>query len=142
MRRKRKPAELLSLYGRERTCPVCGKTFILRCRPDEWGYWYNNSDSQLESKLTLFCSGPCSRAYARQKLEDEIRRVRKMRGWRVYEMYLAGYTQDQIQQALNLPRTAGVCGIIDQLLVNHGSAVEVLVEEVCENGDVRRSARL
>ena len=63
----------------EETCPVCGKKWIRMCRRREWGYWYNNSESQLTSQLTLLCSSECSRKYAEDRLLKEVRKTMESR---------------------------------------------------------------
>lgn len=59
----------------EETCPQCGGKFYRRCSRREWGYWYNASESQLTSQLTLLCSHECSRKYAEARLLEDVRRT-------------------------------------------------------------------
>lgn len=61
--------------GWDEKCPVCGKKWIRRCRRNEWGYWYNASESQIESYLTLLCSSECSRKYAEMRFLVKVRKV-------------------------------------------------------------------
>jgi hypothetical protein len=131
MRKKR--ADLYAFGAHERKCPVCGAKFRIYCEPNEWGFWYNDSDSQLESKLTLFCSDGCSRAYAKQKLEDEMRAVRNLRAYAAYRMYtFDGLTTGEIKERLGFGKGTALVSMINQLLVNHGSAVEALDREYTE----------
>jgi len=59
----------------EETCPVCGTKWTRYCRRSEWGYYYNASESQIESYLTLLCSAECSREYARRRFLAKVRKV-------------------------------------------------------------------
>ena len=130
MRRKKQWASglIYSFGDRERVCPVCGKTWIMRCRPDEWGYWYKHSDDQIEGRLVLLCSDACSRAYARRKLDAEIAKVRKLRSWTAWRMWQEGKTCQEIGEALGVA-SGTVLGLIEQLMNTHGHAVDVMGKE-------------
>ena len=59
------------------TCPVCGKVVTLYCRRDEWGYWYNDTASQIEKRMTYLCSGPCAKAYEDRRMAEVAARIAK-----------------------------------------------------------------
>ena len=46
-----------TIIAPQRKCPVCGKSYELRCRPDEWGFAYGDR---------LVCSYHCMRALEKQ----------------------------------------------------------------------------
>lgn len=87
--------------GRMQTCPICGKKWILRCRRDQWGYWYNNSFSQDDRHLVLFCSGECSRAYADSKIRKTALRLVGTKAFKARQLYKAGMCIADIARALH-----------------------------------------
>lgn len=71
--------------GSTQICPQCGRQWVLRCRPDQWGYWYQDGRSGCH-KLTLFCGPACVKAWAeeRDRLEAEnLVRSRSYKLWRL-----------------------------------------------------------
>jgi len=92
-----------SIYSLENTfhedvCPVCGKHFIRMCRKNEWGYWYNASETQTGTCLTLLCSGECSRKYAQSRFLMKVRKVARTRSARAIRLRDSGMkTQDALK---------------------------------------------
>lgn len=74
MKHGTRPKVTLEHMWPEETCPVCGKRFMRRCRRSEWGYWYNNSPSQLIANLTLLCSAECAKKFAEMRFFEHMRR--------------------------------------------------------------------
>ena len=67
-------------------CPVCGKTVLMYCRKDDWGYGYEN---QLGGHV-LLCSRPCMDAYAKQDFEKRVERVKKTKAFKAWLMHKQG----------------------------------------------------
>ena len=84
------------------TCPVCGRKWTRYCRRDEWGYWYNNSIMQIESKLTLLCSGECARKFADEKLRKTALRLAGTKAFRARQMYRGGMSVSDIGRAIGV----------------------------------------
>lgn len=72
----------------EDTCPVCGKRFIRMCRRNEWGYWYNDSQSGHTARLILLCSGECSKKYAEMRFMRDVKKVAQTKTYQAYRMVM------------------------------------------------------
>ena len=90
-------------------CPVCGKTWTRYCRRDEWGYWYNNSIMQIESKLTLFCSGECAKKFADDKMRKTALRIVGTKAFRARQLYRAGMSVTEVGRALGVSASTVSC---------------------------------
>lgn len=91
----------------EETCPVCGKKFLRRCRRDEWGYWYNASDSQLSGLLVLLCSDQCSRKYAEMRLLRDVRRVAGTKCAQAIRLHDGGMLAEEAARVVGLSSGSG-----------------------------------
>ena len=92
----------------EETCPVCGKTWTRYCRREEWGYWYNSSESQIESWLTLLCSAECSKRYAEQRFMEDVRKVAATRFAQEIRLTEAGMPREDAIHAVGLRSDSGI----------------------------------
>ena len=70
----------------ERKCPVCGKRFILRCKPWEWGCVAQGGEYGRKNSRILLCSIPCMKEYARKTFEKSAEKVMKMRAWEAWRL--------------------------------------------------------
>lgn len=68
------------------TCPVCGTKWERYCRRREWGYYYNASESQIESYLTLLCSAECSKRYAEMRMAKRAEKTLRTRSAQVLRL--------------------------------------------------------
>lgn len=70
----------------ERKCPACGKTFIIRCRPDEWGCVTQAGQYSNRQGNVLLCSIGCMRRYEQMALEASAERVRGLKAYRIWHL--------------------------------------------------------
>ena len=71
--------------GRTQVCPQCGRTWVMRCRPDQWGYWYQDTGAK-NCRLVLFCGPACVRAWAEEqdrRSAENFTRTRYYEVWRL-----------------------------------------------------------
>ncbi len=110
----------------KRVCPVCGKEFYLRCRPREWGWFYNSSHDQADALLTLLCSGECSKEYARRKERQAVRSLMTTNAYRLWTMMrIRGMTTEQIAAETGLSART-VYGMVTAVEQGHFKEVELI----------------
>lgn len=107
-----RPYAIIPHIGHQEKCPVCGKVWTMRCRRDEWGFWYNSSIDQLEGHLTLLCSAECSKAYALQRLIADARDLMKTTAYQVMKLYKAGMSATQISKKLGVAESTVTCSLV------------------------------
>ena len=97
----------------KRVCPICGKTWLLYCREDEWGYGSRDSlQPTKENRLTLFCSRPCMDEFSRRLQAERAERLMQTRAFKVWWMYDQQYmTEGDIARAEGLRAKA-----VDQMI--------------------------
>ena len=67
-------------------CPVCGKTVVMYCRRSEWGYWYNDTTSQIEKRMTYLCSGECAKKFEEMKIRKRAEEIAKTKTYAVLKL--------------------------------------------------------
>ena len=83
----KKPPINLTQYP-EKTCPVCGKKWLLKCKEEEWGYAYRNMGHGHKAKrVALLCSYKCERDYAKEQERESAKHVEKLPCFKVWWMY-------------------------------------------------------
>lgn len=92
----------------EETCPVCGRKWTRYCRRSEWGYYYNASESQIESYLTLLCSAECSRKYAEAQLMKDVRKFISSKSGQAIKLIMCGMPTDDALKATGLNNGTGL----------------------------------
>lgn len=93
-----------NLYPTE-TCPVCGKKWTRYCRRNEWGYYYNASESQIDSYLTLLCSPECSKKYAEMRMLEKVRKVARSRSAQALKLIDQGVPYADAMKAVGMHPT-------------------------------------
>ena len=72
----------------KRTCPVCGKKWLLQCEEEEWGYAYRDMGHGHQAKrIALTCSYKCMKEYARLCDRENAKHVEKLRCFKIWWMY-------------------------------------------------------
>ena len=70
----------------ERKCPVCGRKFLLRCHPSEWGCVAQGGEYGRRVSRILLCSIPCMEKQEEILLEKSARRVEGLRSWQAWRL--------------------------------------------------------
>lgn len=106
-RKKATPQMQYEKVWPERVCPVCGKRFLMRVRPDEWGYGSRDGMFKTTEKntLVLFCSRPCMDEYTLRCVKHRAESLRETTGFKVWWMY--------DQEFMELPEIAERLGITE-----------------------------
>ena len=94
MRQRKSPLNYEKIWP-ERVCPICGKHYLMRVRPDEWGYGSRDGvySKPENNHLHLFCSRPCMDEYTRRCLEARVEKVKASAAFRVWWMYDQEYME-------------------------------------------------
>ena len=113
----------------EEVCPVCGKTFIRRCRRNEWGWRHTNRNG----KVTLLCTGECSKAYAEKAFMRDVRKLTKTKSYQVYKI--------SVSEGISVKKAAERIGLgsydasMQLLINNHWKELEWLQSHNWEVGE-------
>lgn len=91
-------------FGRTPTCPQCGRTWVMRCRPDQWGYWYQDTGAK-KCRLVLFCGPACAKAWTEEKERREAEELTKTVSYEAWRLVRREHLQESEASArLGVPK--------------------------------------
>ena len=112
----------------ERVCPICGKKFLMMCRPEEWGCWSREGITSRaeENHRRLFCSLPCVNEYDRRVMEAKAEKIKQSVAYHAWEMYMDGMTFTEVARKMGV-NPSSVSNMVNPLEARHWKVLEYIM---------------
>ena len=120
----------------EYKCPVCGRKFIIRCRPDEWGCVGKPGEFGKRQGRVLLCSIGCMRKHEQDAFARSVEKVRGMKAFRLWWLLnVEGRSTSEIVKMTGV-RSADVSAYCNQIDLFYWAEAEWLRERTLNYGRV------